>query len=62
MVCLNLIFQVQKGIGHVKGENLLCSFPLSCQQRTLSHTAPGSPTSLYFLTDEERMMKESGIS
>lgn len=62
MICSKLIFQVPNGIRHVKGANSPHNILLSCQRNTLSHTATGSPTSLYFLTDEERMMKEFGIS
>jgi len=42
------------------GENSPLIKPLQCQQCTLSTAAPGGPTSLYFLTSEERMMKETG--
>jgi len=41
------------------GENSPLIKPLQCQQCTLSTTAPGGPSSLYFLTSEERMMKET---
>ncbi|PNF14133.1 Short/branched chain specific acyl-CoA dehydrogenase, mitochondrial [Cryptotermes secundus] len=60
MLSIRNIFKlVQKGIGHVKGNNLHLSNTLLCQQRTLSHAAPGSPASLYFFTEEEKMMKET---
>jgi hypothetical protein len=42
------------------GENSPLLKPLQCQQCTLSTTALGGPTPLYFLTNEERMMKETG--
>lgn len=49
----------QKGIRHIMGENSPLINPLQCQQCTLSNTASGVPTPLYFLTNEERMMKET---
>lgn len=41
------------------GENSPLIKPLQCQQCTLSTIASGGPTPLYFLTNEERMMKET---
>jgi hypothetical protein len=42
------------------GENSPLIKPLQCQQCTLVTAASGGPKPLYFLTDEERMMQETG--
>jgi hypothetical protein len=62
VMCLKLIFQVQKGIRHIRREKSYLSKPLLCQQHTLSHSTSGVPAPLYFITDEERMLKETGTS